>query len=195
MIPLIVVGALLLILILWGIAIYNGLVAMRNRFKNAFAQISVQLQRRYDLIPNLVEAAKGFMAHERETLQAVTEARNLALAAAKTARSNPADAEAISRLGGAEKSLGSALSRLMLVAEAYPNLKSDTHMTQLMEELSSTENKISFARQAYNDAVTIYNTARETFPTVLISGTFGFSPAQLLEIESDEARKAVSVKF
>ena len=195
MLPLIIAGAVLTVLILWIISVYNGLVALRNRFKNAFAQIDVQLQRRYDLIPNLVETAKSFMSHERATFEAVTEARNSALAAAKTARANPADAAAIGKLGAAEGALGGALSRLMLVAEAYPNLKSDRHMSQMMEELSSTENKVAFARQAYNDSVMSYNTRRETFPAVLFSGAMGFSPASQLEIQTPEARNAVKVKF
>lgn len=181
--------------VLWGISVYNGLVALRNRFKNAFAQIDVQLQRRYDLIPNLVETAKGFMAHEKETLQAVTEARNVALAAAKTASGNPANAAAIGNLSRAEGALGSALSRLMAVCESYPNLKADRHMAQLMEELSSTENKISFARQAYNDAVMLYNNGREVFPAVLVAGAFGFLPAELLSLENAEARHSVKVQF
>lgn len=190
-----VVGVLLLIVLLWGISVYNGLVGLRNRIKNAFAQIDVQLQRRYDLIPNLVETAKGFLTHERETLQAVTEARNTALAAAKTAGADPTSASAIAGLGAAEGALNSALSRLMLVAEAYPDLKSDKHMAQVMEELSSTENKIAFARQAYNDAVMVYNTRRESFPAVLIAGTLGFVETKQLEIDSPEARKNVKVQF
>lgn len=188
-------GVFLLILFIWGISVYNGLVGLRNRIKNAFAQIDVQLQRRYDLIPNLVETAKGFLTHERETLQAVTEARNAAITAAKNASANPASASAIAGLGVAEGALNSALSRLMLVAEAYPDLKSDRHMAQVMEELSSTENKIAFARQAYNDSVMVYNTTRESFPAVLIAGVLGFEGAKQLEIESPEARKNVKVQF
>lgn len=190
----ILVGVAVLV-IFWGISVYNGLVALRNRFKNAFAQIDVQLQRRYDLIPNLVETAKGFLAHEKETLQAVTEARNIAQAAAKTASGDPANAAAIGNLSRAEGVLGSALSRLMMVCEAYPDLKSDRHMAQLMEELSSTENKISFARQAYNDAVMLYNNGREVFPASLVAGMFGFLPAELLALENAEARQAVKVQF
>lgn len=190
-----VLGGLLLILLLWGISVYNGLVGLRNRIKNAFAQIDVQLQRRYDLIPNLVETAKGFLSHERETLQAVTEARNTALAAAKNAGANPTSSTAIAGLGAAEGALNSALSRLMLVAEAYPDLKSDRHMAQVMEELSSTENKIAFARQAYNDSVMVYNTTRESFPAVLIAGMLGFEASKQLEIEFPEARKNVKVQF
>ena len=190
----ILVGVAVLV-IFWGISVYNGLVALRNRFKNAFAQIDVQLPRRYDLIPHLVETAKGFLAHEKETLQAVTEARNIAQAAAKTASGDPANAAAIGNLSRAEGVLGSALSRLMMVCEAYPDLKSDRHMAQLMEELSSTENKISFARQAYNDAVMLYNNGREVFPASLVAGMFGFFPAELLALENAEARQTVKVQF
>lgn len=189
------VAAVVLVLVFWAISVYNGLVALRNRFRNAFSQIDVQLQRRYDLIPNLVETAKGFLKHEKETLQAVTEARNVALAAAKAASGNPGGAGAIGALASAEGALGSALSRLMVVCEAYPELKSDRHMAQVMEELSSTENKISFARQAYNDSVMFYNTRRESFPTVLLAGTFGFQPATALELENPQARQAVKVQF
>lgn len=191
----IIAGGIALVVLIWGVSVYNGLVAQRNRFKNAFAQIDVQLQRRYDLIPNLVETAKGFLRHEKETLQAVTEARNTALAAAKVAGGNPADAAAIGRLSAAEGALGSALSRLMVVCEAYPELKSDRHMAQVMEELSSTENKIAFARQAYNDAVTAYNNGRETFPSSLVAGVCGFAPAELLRTENPQAREAVKVRF
>ncbi|MBQ8722941.1 MAG: LemA family protein [Opitutales bacterium] len=190
----ILIGVAVLV-IFWGISVYNGLVALRNRFKNAVAQIDVQLQRRYDVIPNLVETAKGFLAHEKDTLQAVTEARNIAQAAAKTASGDPANAAAIGNLSRAEGVLGSALSRLMMVCEAYPDLKSDRHMAQLMEELSSTENKISFARQAYNDAVMLYNNGREVFPASLVAGMFGFFPAELLALENAEARQTVKVQF
>jgi len=192
---LIVVGVILLIAVLWGISVYNGLVALRNRFKNAFAQIDVQLQRRYDLIPNLVETAKGFLKHERETLQAVTEARNVAAAAAKAVGGDPSNAAAVGRLSAAEGALGSALSRLLVVCEAYPDLKSDRHMSQLMEELASTENKISFARQAFNDAVMHYNNGRETFPSSVVAGIFGFLPAELLQVENPDVRKNVKVQF
>lgn len=185
----------MLLVIFWCVSVYNGLVALRNRFKNAFAQIDVQLQRRYDLIPNLVETAKGFLKHERETLQAVTEARNVAQAAAKAVSGDPANAAAVGRLSAAEGALGSALSRLLVVCEAYPDLKSDRHMAQLMEELSSTENKISFARQAYNDSVMHYNNGRETFPASLVAGLFGFLPAELLRVENPEARQNVKVSF
>ena len=190
-----VVGVLLLIVALWAVSVYNGLVALRNQIKNAFAQIDVQLQRRYDLIPNLVETAKGFLKHERETLQAVTAARNAAMSAAKVAGANPTSASAIAGLGAAEGALSGALSRMRLVAEAYPDLKSDRHMAQLMEELASTENKVAFARQAYNDTVMVYNTKRESFPAVMIAGTFGFEAMKQLEIETPEARKNVKVQF
>ncbi len=194
-VPLSAVGVLLLIAALWAVSVYNGLVALRNQIKNAFAQIDVQLQRRYDLIPNLVETAKGFLKHERETLQAVTEARNAAVSAAKLAGADPTSASAIAGLGAAEGALSGALSRMMLVAEAYPELKSDRHMAQLMEELASTENKVAFARQAYNDTVMVYNTKRESFPAVMIAGAFGFTPMNQLEIETPEARKNVKVQF
>lgn len=187
--------AVLLVLILWVVGIYNSLVTLRNRFKNAFAQIDVQLKRRYDLIPNLVETAKGYLKHERETLEAVIKARNIALAASQSAAANPADANAIKGLGAAETGLAGALSRLMVVAEQYPDLKANQNMMQLTEELTSTENKVAFARQAYNDSVMTYNTARETFPNVIFAGTFGFGPAELFTIEDAAERNAPQVKF
>ena len=180
---------------LWAIGGYNSLVTLRNRFKNAFAQIDVQLKRRYDLIPNLVETAKGYLKHERETLEAVIKARNIAAAAAQAAAANPADASAVKNLVGAETGLVGALSRLMVVSEAYPDLKANQNMMQLTEELTSTENKISFARQAYNDAVTSYNTQRETFPTVLLANLFNFTEAQLFQVDSAAERQAPQVKF
>jgi len=195
---LIALGVLLAIVVvlgLWVAGLYNKLVELRNRFKNAFAQIDVQLKRRYDLIPNLVEVAKGYMKHESTTLEAVIKARNIALAASQTAASNPADANAMKGLMSAEAGLGGALSRLMVVSEQYPDLKANTNMLQLTEELTSTENKVSFARQAYNDAVMIYNTARETFPTVLIAGMFSFLPAELFKIEDPTERNAPKVSF
>ena len=195
---LIALGVLLLIVVvlgLWAVGIYNTLVTLRNRFKNAFAQIDVQLKRRYDLIPNLVETAKGYMKHERETLEAVIKARNIALAAAQTAAANPADANAIKSLGAAETGLAGALSRLMVVSEQYPDLKANQNMMQLTEELTSTENKIAFARQAYNDSVMTYNTARETFPNVIFAGMFGFLPAELFKIEDPTERNAPKVSF
>ncbi len=186
---------LVVVLIFSVIGIYNRLVALRNRFKNAFAQIDVQLKRRYDLIPNLVEIAKGYLKHERETLENVIKARNIALAASQAAAANPADAGAMKSLGGAETGLAGALSRLMVVAEQYPDLKANQNMMQLSEELTSTENKVSFARQAFNDAVMIYNTSRETFPAVIFAGMFGFLPAELFQIENAAQREAPAVKF
>ncbi|RRJ97631.1 LemA family protein [Opitutaceae bacterium TAV4] len=195
MIPLLVTAAILLILILWIVGIYNSLVALRNRFKNAFAQIDVQLKRRYDLIPNLVETAKGYLKHERETLEAVIKARNIASAAAQGAAANPADPAAMRGLLNAEAGLGGALSRLMVVAERYPDLKANQNMMQLTEELTSTENKVSFARQSYNDSVMTYNTKRETFPNVIFAGAFGFQPAELFKIEDPTERNAPKVSF
>ncbi len=195
---LIVLGVLFLFVViigLWVVGVYNGLVTLRNRFKNAFAQIDVQLKRRYDLIPNLVEIAKGYLKHERETLEAVIKARNIAAAAAQAAAANPADGNAVRGLMSAEAGLGGALSRLMVVSEQYPDLKANQNMMQLTEELTSTENKISFARQAYNDSVMTYNTRRETFPTVVIAGAFGFQPAELFKIEDPTERNAPKVQF
>jgi LemA protein len=174
---------------------YNRLVTARNAFKNAFAQIDVQLTRRYDLIPNLVETAKGYMKHERETLEAVITARNSAMAGLKAAASNPGDAAAVAQLSGAEAQLGGALGRLFALAEAYPDLKANQNMMQLSEELTSTENKVAFARQAYNDAVMTYNNAREVFPSSIVAGMFNFAPAQLLDIAKPEAREAPKVSF
>jgi LemA protein len=190
-----ILAALLLVLGLWVASIYNALVALRNRFKNAFAQIDVQLKRRYDLIPNLVETAKGYLKHERETLEAVIKARNIALAASQSAAANPADANAMKGLVSAETGLAGALSRLMVVSEQYPDLKANQNMMQLTEELTSTENKISFARQAYNDSVMTYNTTRETFPNVIFSGMFGFQPAELFKIDDPTERNAPKVQF
>lgn len=177
------------------IGIYNKLVTMRNRYKNAYAQIDVQLKRRYDLIPNLVETAKGYIKHERETLEAVTQARNIAYAASKAAAANPGDASAVKSLSQAETGLGGALSRLMMVSEAYPDLKANQNMMQLTEELTSTENKISFARQAYNDSVMSYNTDREIFPSNIIAGMFNFGAAELFVIEKPEQKDAPKVSF
>lgn len=182
--------------VFWAISIYNGLVALRNRFKNAFAQIDVQLKRRYDLIPNLVEVAKGYMAHERGTLEAVIAARNGAASAAQKAAADPADAEAIQGLATAEAGLSGALGKLFALAEAYPDLKANQNMMAVQEELTSTENKIAFARQAYNDSVMGYNTRRESFPDVVFAGFLQFKPAELLQAtESAEERQAVKVKF
>ena len=180
---------------LFVMSVYNKLVTLRNRYKNADAQIDVQLKRRYDLIPNLVETAKGYMAHERGTLQAVTEARNIAYAASKTAAANPGDSSAIKNLASAETGLGGTLSRLMMVSEQYPDLKANQNMMQLTEELTSTENKISFARQAYNDSVMTYNTDREVFPSNLIAGMFNFAPAELFVVDKPEQKDAPKVSF
>jgi LemA protein len=183
------------LLVLWVIGIYNGLVVLRNRFKNAFAQIDVQLKRRYDLIPNLVETAKGYMKHERGTLEAVIQARNMAAGAATAASKDPSNPEAMKGLLSAESSLRGSLGRMMLVVERYPDLKADKSMAALMEELTSTENKISFARQAYNDAVTAYNIQRETFPSNFIANTFNFQEASLFEVTEAVEREAVKVQF
>jgi LemA protein len=187
--------AIVVMLALFAVGIYNRLVALRNRFKNAFAQIDVQLKRRYDLIPNLVETAKGYLKHEHGTLEDVIKARNVAYAATQTAAANPADAGAVKNLLGAETGLAGALSRLMVVSEAYPELKANQNMMQLTEELTSTENKISFARQAYNDSVMLYNTTRETFPNVVLAGMFGFTEAQLFQIDDQAQREAPKVSF
>ena len=177
------------------VAAYNRLVELRNRYKNAFSQIDVQLKRRYDLIPNLVETAKGYLKHERQTLEAVIVARNQASTAAQRAAATPGDATAMRELAGAETTLGGALGRMFALAEAYPDLKSNTTMNQLSEELSSTENKVAFARQAYNDAVMAYNTGREIFPASIIAGATGFAEARLWEIERAVEREAVKVSF
>lgn len=190
-----VLFGLLLVVGLFVAGIYNRLVTLRNRFKNAFAQIDVQLKRRYDLIPNLVETAKGYLKHERETLEAVIKARNIAFAASQAAAANPADGAAMKGLLSAEAGLGGALSRLMVVSEQYPDLKANQNMAQLTEELTSTENKISFARQAYNDSVMVYNTARETFPNNFISGMFNFAAAELFKVDNETERQAPQVKF
>lgn len=190
-----IILGLVVILVIYVIAIYNGLVSLRNRVKNGFSQIDVQLQRRYDLIPNLVETAKAYLKHERETLEAVIAARNQAQAAANRAEKDPTDASAIRELAGAEAVLGGAMGRFFALAEAYPDLKANQNMMQLTEELSSTENRIAFSRQAYNDAVMTYNTKCESFPDNLVAGKFGFKQAELLELEDKEARKAVKVSF
>ncbi len=195
MIPLLVLLVLIVVLFFAVVGIYNGLVTLRNRFKNAFAQIDVQLKRRYDLIPNLVEIAKGYMSHERETLEAVIQARNQAAAAGKAAAQNPADGQAMAGLMGAEGALTGALGKLFALSEAYPDLKANQNMMQLTEELTSTENKISFARQAYNDAVTVYNTKRETFPSNIVANMFNFTAATLFEIEDATQKEAPKVSF
>jgi len=190
----IVFGVIVLIAIFF-ISIYNKLVGGRNAYKNAFAQIDVQLTRRHDLIPNLVETAKGYMKHERETLEAVIKARNQAVTAVKAAAANPGDVAAMNTLSGAEGALGATLGRMFALAEAYPDLKANQNMMQLSEELTSTENKVAFARQAFNDAVMTYNNTREMFPNSVVANTFSFLPAQLLEIESPEKRAVPVVKF
>jgi LemA protein len=189
------VALLALIIVAWAISTYNGLVTLRNRFKNAFAQIDVQLKRRHDLIPNLVEVAKGYVKHERETLEAVIAARNQAVSAQAKAAADPSDAAAVRQLMTAEGQLTGTLGRLFALSEAYPDLKANTTMMQLSEELTSTENKVSFARQAFNDAVTGYNTAREIFPASLVAGFGNFQGAQLYEIESPAEREAPKVSF
>jgi LemA protein len=193
-------GLIILLVVVAAIAVflistYNRLVSLRNRFKNAFAQIDVQLKRRYDLIPNLIEVAKGYMKHERETLEAVINARNQAQRAEQRAAADPGDAEAITGLMGAEQMLTGALGRFFALSEAYPDLKANQNMQQLQEELASTENRIAFSRQAYNDAVTQYNTARETFPTNVIAKSFGFSEAPLFVVEIEKEREAPRVSF
>jgi len=195
LIVLAVLLAVAVVLALWATGIYNSLVSLRNRFKNAFAQIDVQLKRRYDLIPNLVETAKGYLKHEHETLEDVTKARNIAYAASQAAAANPADSNAVKGLVSAEGGLAGALSRLMVVAEQYPDLKANQNMMQLTEELTSTENKIAFARQAYNDSVMEYNTSRETFPNTVLAGMFGFLPAELFHVEDPTERNAPKVSF
>ena len=191
---LIVPCVVVVLLLLYVVGVYNSLVTLRNRFKNAFSQIDVQLKRRYDLIPNLVESAKGYMRHERETLEAVIKARNFALTASQRAVITPGDPAAMTSLNLAESQLSGALGRLFALAEAYPDLKANQNMLSLQEELSSTENKISFARQAFNDSATSYNNQRQVFPAVMVAGMFGFTPATLLEVELAQ-REAPKVSF
>ena len=186
----IIVGA-----VLFAISIYNRLVAGRNRFKNAFAQIDVQLTRRHDLIPNLVETAKGYIKHERETLEDVINARNNAVSGLKSAAADPSNPEAMKNLAQAEQGLSGALGRLFALSEAYPDLKANENMMQLSEELTTTENKVAFARQAYNDSVMDYNTLRESFPNNFFAGWFSFRPAELLEIEDEAKREVPKVSF
>lgn len=185
-----VIGVVILGILLYIWQIYNNLVVLRNRYKNAFSQIDVQLKRRYDLIPNLVEVAKGYMKHEKETLEAVIAARNTAISAQKAASANPGDPEAMRNLAQSESALGSTLSRLLMVSEAYPDLKANENMLSLQEELTSTENKVTFARQGYNDSVTAYNNAREVFPAVLFANSLGFHQAELWELDEKEAAAA-----
>lgn len=189
-ITLLVILGVVVVLGLWAAAIYNQLVTLRARGKNGFAQIDVQLKRRHDLIPNLVETAKGYMAHERETLEAVINARNRAVTATSAAAANPGDQATMGALAGAETMLTQSLGRLFALAEAYPDLKANQNMLAIQEELTTTENKVAFARQAFNDAITSYNTYRDSFPPVLLAGTFGFLPASLLEFEDREAIQA-----
>jgi len=181
----------------WGVGIYNGLVTARNAFKNAFAQIDVQLQRRFDLIPNLVETAKGYLSHERQTLEAVVAARGAAISGLNAAKANPGDPAAMNELAASQGMLNGALGRLLAVVEAYPDLKANQNMMQLTEELTSTENKVAFARQAYNDSVMAYNNKREVFPSNILAGLFNFAQAALLDIPADKAevREAPKVQF
>jgi LemA protein len=192
---LIVLAAIAVLALVFVVGQYNALVVLRNRFKNAFSQIDVQLKRRHDLIPNLVETAKAYMQHESKTLEAVTQARNLAQSAGSRAAANPGDPAAMQELAGAEAGLTGALGRLLAVAENYPDLKANQNMMQLTEELTSTENKVAFARQAYNDSVMAYNTKREVFPTNLIAGIFNFAAAELFQVDNAAERQAPKVSF
>ncbi len=191
----VILFVLLLVTGVFLVGIYNGLVTLRNAFRNAFAQVDVQLKRRHDLIPNLVETAKGYMAHERQTLEAVIAARASATQANLRVTANPGDAAAVGALAQAESGLTSALGRLLAVAENYPQLKADATMRSLMEELTSTENRLAFARQAFNDAILAYNNRRETFPAVLVAGALGFQPGEFLRTESEAERQAPKVGF
>jgi LemA protein len=198
MVGFLILLAIVVVLGFWAVGIYNGLVTARNAFKNAFAQIDVQLQRRFDLIPNLVETAKGYLKHERETLEAVIAARGAAMAGLSAAKASPGDPAAMAELASSQGMLNGALGRLLAVAEAYPDLKANQNMMQLTEELTSTENKVAFARQAFNDAVMAYNNRREVFPSSVIAGMAGFTPAALLEIPTDQqatVRAAPKVEF
>lgn len=191
----IILAAIAVLALVFVVGQYNALVVLRNRFKNAFSQIDVQLKRRYDLIPNLVETAKAYMQHESKTLEAVTQARNLAQSAGGRAAANPGDPSAMRELAGAEAGLTGALGRLLAVAENYPDLKANQNMLQLTEELTSTENKVAFARQAYNDSVMAYNTKREVFPTNIIAGIFNFAAAELFQVDNATERQAPKVSF
>jgi len=191
----VVVAVIALLLVVFVVGIYNSLVTSRNRYRNAFSQIDVQLKRRNDLIPNLVETAKGYIKHERETLEAVIQARNVAASAIQQAAKSPGERQAMASLGSAEGQLAGAMGRLFAVFEAYPDLKANQNMLALQEELTSTENKIAFSRQAYNDSVMHYNNQRETFPNVLLAGMFNFQEANLFEIEKPEEREVPKVKF
>tara|TARA_X000001036_G_C20459694_1_gene716909 strand:- start:154 stop:771 length:618 start_codon:yes stop_codon:yes gene_type:complete len=191
----VVIVGIVLVFAVFVIGMYNGLVGLRNRVKNAYAQIDVQLKRRYDLIPNLVETAKGYMKHESETLEAVINARNQAVSAAATASQDPTASGAISDLAGADGALTGALGKLMVVMEAYPDLKASTNMLQVQEELTSTENRVAFSRQSYNDTVLDYNNKREMFPSNIVAGMFGFKFAQSWELDDEAARDAPKVSF
>ena len=195
MIGLLIVIGVIVVAALWGVGIYNGLVTARNAFKNAFAQIDVQLTRRYDLIPNLVEVAKRYMEHERDTLEAVTRARAAAVSGLAAAKADPGDAAAMTSLANADQGLTGALGRLMVVSEQYPDLKANQNMLQLSVELTSTENRVAFARQAFNDSVMAYNNRREVFPSSIVAGMFNFAPAALLEITEPAQREAPKVSF
>jgi len=187
--------AIIAVVFFYGVGIYNSLINLRNRVKNAFAQIDVQLTRRHDLIPNLVEAVKGYMKHERETLEAVVKARNAAVSSLEAAKADPSNAAAIQQLGESEGALGAVLGRLFALSEAYPDLKASQNMIQFQEELTSTENKVAFSRQAFNDAVLNYNNKAENFPNSIIAGMFNFELASFLEIESPEKREVPEVNF
>jgi LemA protein len=198
MTTMLVLLAIVIVFAFWAVGIYNGLVTARNAFKNAFAQIDVQLQRRFDLIPNLVETVKGYIRHERETLEAVIAARGAAMAGLSAAKASPGDPAAMAELAASQGALNGALGRLLAVAEAYPDLKANQNMMQLSEELSSTENKVAFARQAFNDSVMAYNNKREMFPSSVVAGMFNFTPAALLEIPAEQqvqVRAAPKVQF
>jgi len=196
LITLLVIGGIILFLIILFINTYNRLVTLRNRFQNGFSQIEVQLKRRYDLIPNLIETAKGYMAHERETLEAVIQARNQAAGGLQTASANPGNPQAMQALSGAEQLLTGALGKFFALSEAYPDLKANQNMMQLSEEITTTENKVAFARQAYNDAVTSYNTYRQTFPPIAIAGMVGHGQnAELLDFDSEKIAEAPKVSF
>lgn len=195
LVPFLVIGTIGLLVLMYVVALYNGLVTSRNRYQNAFAQIDVQLKRRYELIPNLVEVVKGYMKHEKDTLEAVIAARNSAFSAGQNAAASPGNADAMNKLSAAEVALTSSVTKLMGLAEAYPDLKANQNMLALQEELSSTENKVGFARQAFNDAVTSYNTAIETFPGNVVAGFGQFQKASLFEITNTAEREAVKVQF
>jgi len=195
LIPVGILVVILFMIAMWIMGVYNKLVTLRNRYENAFSQIDVQLKRRHDLIPNLVNVAKGYMEHEKETLEAVIQARNQAISATSNASANPGDAGSMKELAAAEGNLNGALGRLLMIAESYPDLKANENMLALQEELTSTENKVSFSRQSYNDSVTVYNTTREMFPANVIAGSFGFGEAQLFVVDDEAERVAPNVEF